>query len=211
VTGNDLGKQAAVKAEAIQPHLAFVPNGATLISTHGNKLQLWDWTLAQPKVRTTLTSGGYVIVGLAISPDGRSLIVADNSGSIQVRDLATGAARTTLPLPKGTGIFSVASDGKAIAAACNDRLRVWDVDGTELQWPLRKPVGGALSWSVLYDPNSRLISANMNSIEVFSPTGRTVDAWKTPWQCSFGVLAADGRHLALATNPGPVIFRLPKK
>jgi WD40 repeat protein len=212
-TGNDLGKQLTPKIEGGGRHLAFSPDGSILATTTGNKVVLWDWNAADPLVKATLAGGGYGIADLVFASDGRSIIVADNTPSVQVRDIATGAARATFSPPKGTSVFRIAisPDGQSVAAACRDCLRVWDIDGTERRWPTRKPVGGALDWSAIYDPNGRLISANMTSIEVIGSMGQTVDAWKTPWQISFAVLAPDGRHLAMFTGAGIVIFRLNAK
>ena len=73
-------------------HLAFTPDGKTLISGgYDNTIKLWDWDgKAQPQERLTITVGqGQGIYDMALSPDGKTLVVA-SEGAVKLWDVATG-------------------------------------------------------------------------------------------------------------------------
>src|SRR5262249_3229651 len=105
--------------------LAFTPDGKTLISGgYDNTIKLWDWDgKAQPKERVTITVGeGQGIYDMALSPDGKTLVVA-SEGTVKLWDVATGK-ESNIALEKseyrdGYLWLSVAfaPDGKTVAAS----------------------------------------------------------------------------------------------
>jgi RNA polymerase sigma factor (sigma-70 family) len=106
-------------------HLAFTPDGKTLISGgYDSTIKFWDWDgKAQPQERLTITVGqGQGIYDMALSPDGKTLVVA-SEGTVKLWDVATGKeSNTTLEKSEyrdGYLWLSVAfaPDGKTVAAA----------------------------------------------------------------------------------------------
>ncbi len=89
--------------------LAFASDGRTLYASGGNQdvVYRYDWTDGAARLRDSLVlaakpdprrSGTRYPAGVAVSPDGRTLYVAENlADSLAVLDVATGAVRQRLP------------------------------------------------------------------------------------------------------------------
>ena len=110
--------------------LAFSPDGKKLVTagarhTQPGQLKIWDVQTAQELVWVRGFSGVRSIVW---SPDGKTLATGDFSGSVRLRDAATGAERAAA---KGhtIGINAVAYsfDGTMLVSAGLDRVvKLWD-------------------------------------------------------------------------------------
>jgi WD40 repeat protein len=205
-TADDLGSLEADKSRA--NNLAFSPDGAMLASA-GAEVKLWD--VATRKLRYALKPAGREFC-LAFSPDGQSLAVGAATGAVEIWDTSTGTWKMTLlPDTPNIATYSIAfaPDGRTLAAARGDHLHLWDI-ATKTKKPcFRKPLGGTLAWPLAYDPVGRLISANMNTLELLDSSGQAASNWIVPWTTGAIALAGDGRHLALLDGHAIYIFRLP--
>ena len=100
---------------------------------------------------------------LTVSPDGRTLAVAERSGSILLIDTASGLVRSTLPPAAddaaGPGeCLAFSPDGRTLAVGAREQVRLWDVAGPP--HPLVRLPGhrGAVR-SLSFDAASRRLAA----------------------------------------------------
>jgi dipeptidyl aminopeptidase/acylaminoacyl peptidase len=128
--------------------LTFSPDGKTLFSQgplprpkgtkqaggDPNVVRVWDvatgkerWDVATGKERRSPLDG-WVVVGLALSPDGRTLAHA-NGSAITLRETATGGERASLTGHTGdVRGFAISPDGRTLASAGEDgTVRLWDL------------------------------------------------------------------------------------
>jgi WD40 repeat protein len=120
------------------PALAFAADGHTLAVGGGNGhgpypgnaaapewggIQLFDTATGRRSAR--LTGHAAVVQWVAFTPDGKTLVSADVTGTVKVWDVSTGQAR--LSLRAGTHL-AVSPDGTTLAAVRAGRdLHLWDV------------------------------------------------------------------------------------
>jgi WD40 repeat protein len=122
-------KRQQTRSEVPLSHLAFTPDGTALAVVDGT-LGLWDVETGKEvgRIGCPVDTCG----GLALSPDGRRLVVVPRSGrlvptALKVFDVATGREVASLPghgsvVP--TVVFS--PDGNMIASASFTEVRIWD-------------------------------------------------------------------------------------
>lgn len=142
--------------------LALSDDGAVLAVRPGEPLrprddqlarsavQLWDLAARRLRTRLEVPQRSNVALSMALSPDGRLLVVEVGDGSLQVYDVTNGALVTTLatgaaahPSAKSTLVFS--PRGTALAFASLDGVaRLWRVPDYAL---LASPAASALVFS----------------------------------------------------------------
>ncbi|QEH37071.1 Serine/threonine-protein kinase PrkC [Aquisphaera giovannonii] len=106
--------------------VAFTPDGRRLISTGNDRLaHLWD--IESGSVLAT-ARGAFSFAGLAVSPDGRFVAIADEAGAVTVRDTETLAARVTFRPTRDLLLnLAYSHDGRSIASCGRSGvIRVWD-------------------------------------------------------------------------------------
>lgn len=125
--------------------LAFTPDGKTLVSGSGQPsyrsmmhepkaVRLWD--VATGKEIAAVGEHGWGVTGVAVMPDGNTLVTGGGGGSICLWDLAT---RQEIQQREGhhgwIGAVSYSPDGKMIATGGGDNvIRVWGTaTGKELR------------------------------------------------------------------------------
>jgi WD40 repeat protein len=132
-------ERAAGRSFRVKPHVlrypgdrcwavAWAPDGATLAAAFDSGRIAW-WT---PGDAAAVERRGHRGAGCAaaFSPDGRLLLTAGKEGLIHVWDNATYSRRTTFDWRIGDihGV-AFAADGLTAAAAGNETVLLWDVDG----------------------------------------------------------------------------------
>lgn len=159
--------------------LAFTPDGQTLITASQGALPgfreegatwdrdtIWLWDVATGKARRHF-GGERRAMGMAISPDGRTLSVASH-----LWELATGQERAALH-GHGDMIYATAftPDGKLLASASGDgTIRLWQMPGCKHVHTLAGHRGWVLSLASTPD-SKKLVSGSLDT---------TALVWKVP-------------------------------
>src|SRR5262249_47335788 len=110
--------------------LEFSPNGHRLASASVDAIKLWDATRLDERQEPLLTlpRSRHGHVPLAFSPDGRRLAFASDTGTVQVREIATTNVVATLE-SRAHGFLTLAfgPDGRWIASGGRDcTVKLWD-------------------------------------------------------------------------------------
>jgi hypothetical protein len=114
--------------------VAVAPDGKTVAAAvNGNTLYLWDAATGHRHTPGWIFEGR--IMGVAFSPDGRSLALATEGEQslIQFCDLATGKERgRPILCPERVTRIAFAPDGRTLATVSADQtVRVWDVEARQ--------------------------------------------------------------------------------
>ena len=182
---------ATVSLPAAFLGLALAPDGHTVYASGGNqdvvyRLELSGGAavlrdsiqLAPPdtaaarnpvapgEVRRARTSGRRYPAGLALSPDGRALYVAENLGDVlSVVDVASGRVVWRIPTERYPYAVVVAGDGRVYVSAWGGHtVSVMDPDGTGRLRP-------AARWEVGRHPSAMVLSAD--GARLFVASGST--------------------------------------
>ena len=140
--------------------VAFGPDEGLLASGGPNPNPLVRvWNVATGQERHTLRDHNWGILGLAFSPDGRTLASASADSSVRLWDLKTGAPIETPPMGHAGPCRGVAfsPDGLYLASAGHDQtVKIWDT-ATWREWrTLRDPTNGIQS--VAWSPDGRRLA-----------------------------------------------------
>jgi WD40 repeat protein len=96
--------------------VAFSPDGHLLASSSGQTTTLWDVGRRDP-VRV-LTDAGSLGQSLSFSPDGKTIAVVDNRGTVRLWDVATGKSTGAFTFEPGLvgGYVTFSPDGRILVA-----------------------------------------------------------------------------------------------
>lgn len=147
-------KDGIADERLLESIIAVSPNGDFIAELTAEGIRVTDRTNHSSKLFPLRLAGPTSRV--ALSRDGRNLVSADESGSIQVWDLTSGKIKTTINA--GTKVTAVAIDdsGQMLASAQTDRsILLWDL-------PTSAPLGELKK-------HEEVINAL-----VFSPDGKTL-------------------------------------
>ncbi len=120
-------------------NVEFSPDGKAMAAAGlGGLVTVWD--VASREARRSLTTGHRGAASLAFSPDGKTIATFASEGEVRLWDVATGKRRKAwrVPVKKdgrapdrvvsgGVRRLAFSPDGKSLAAAQGDVVRVWDV------------------------------------------------------------------------------------
>jgi WD40 repeat protein len=166
--------------------LALSPDGQTLAA--GSYGHLWVWKTATGKLVHALKGHDpcAAMAGLAISPDGKTLVSACTMAEIHLWDLGTGRhLRSCKGDQTAVGSVAFSPDGRVLAFASQDgNVRLWDPStGMELRRCERHNRG---AWAIDFSRDSKTLASGGDD--------GTIHLWDV----------ASGKELALTTTaPGP--------
>jgi WD40 repeat protein len=110
--------------------MAFHPAGRHLLTvTVDNQCAIWDVDMEQ---KLALPGGERPLSSAAWSPDGRWLALGAPGGLVQVYEFPSGALVREWSEPTAIRLLTFRPDGRFLAYACGDSLRVWDCRGQQL-------------------------------------------------------------------------------
>jgi WD40 repeat protein len=123
---------AATCARRLEGHsdvvrsLAFSPDGETL-ATASNDTTVRTWHAGTGRL-LNMQRNSAPLVALAFAPNGRALMVADESGLVSIRDAASLAVLKTIRGPSDKLLkLAVAPDGLSVATCgMSGTIRIWD-------------------------------------------------------------------------------------
>jgi RNA polymerase sigma factor (sigma-70 family) len=156
--------------------LDFTPDARALVTgCFDGAVRLWDTSSGREKQRVLrppswadLLSGnryGKEIYALAVSPDGRSAVVAYYDGLLCLWDLSTGTLRRSLRGHEGVArSVSFSPNGQAVASASDDgTVRLWEpATGKEIRRLSDRPQKrrrATTFWSVAFAPDGKTLAA----------------------------------------------------
>ena len=165
--------------------LCFSPDGKSVAhAAYHEVIEVWD--VPGQKTRHSFGDGekAYVL-GLAFSPDGRTLAVATfaqgggNVRTVRLRDVGNGKIVKSLSeVPQGdtrTGngwisALTFSPDGRSLALAAGDRLFLWDIAtgkeqrclGSVMIDPAAERRDGFVTATLAFSPDSRILAVGCN-------------------------------------------------
>lgn len=125
-TGEKIAELSSARLAATS--LAFSPDGATLASAGGKKLNFWS--VADKKALHEISAHDGAIQGIAFFPDGKRLASCGSDDHIKIWDVETGKMIREIEADQD-GVLSVAvsPSGRTVASGGGDnRVRLWDPD-----------------------------------------------------------------------------------
>ena len=145
------------------------------------------------------------IMGVAFSPDGRTLAAGDYNGDVALWDVASGHKITTLPEGATAGSVAFSPDGRTLAVGdYNGGIGLWDVASGHKITTL--PEGSAVG-SVAFGPDGRTLAAGdaNGDVALWDVASRykigTLPEGSTVESVAF---SPDGRTLAVGDDDGGV-------
>jgi WD40 repeat protein len=115
-------------------HLAFSPDGKTLVNVGGSELTFWEVATGRDRMRVPRPISAPA--GVAFSPDGSVVAEGTQDGSVLLLDAANGWELTELMGQDGAvTALAFAPDGKTLGSgSANGTVLIWDIN----EWPRRK-------------------------------------------------------------------------
>jgi RNA polymerase sigma factor (sigma-70 family) len=144
--------------------IAYTPDGHLVSFGRDGRVHLWHAATGQ-LLRTVVIGAAEGAYHFALSPDGKRLVVADNSaaGTMTVWDVATGGELRRVPMPAQRQYFSLlryAPDGRTLALSLIDESIVF-LDAETLKELRRIRIGSRYVHHAEFSRDGRLFAATV--------------------------------------------------
>lgn len=165
------------------------------------KVELLDAATGKKKPLATKLS--FRFPKAAFTPDGKTLILADEDPQVRLWDVETDKERAVLD----TGVKEIktlllSKDGKTLAVAANDQVQVWDVPERKLRGTLRVP--GEYVQSLSFSSDARTLASADRMARIWDldtlKQRHQLNAFKGDFPSGLVALSPDGKMLATATS-----------
>jgi beta-lactamase regulating signal transducer with metallopeptidase domain len=117
------------------------------------------WFLAPSATRSRVLEAGQPVLAVALTPDGRQVILALENHQIDIRDVATGQrVRLLTGHEDAVTALALSPDGRTLASGSPDRtVRLWDLETGEERSCLK----GHTSWvyAVAFSPDGKTLAS----------------------------------------------------
>jgi WD40 repeat protein len=141
-------------------HLAFLPDGQTLLTADGKLVRLWH-ALTGANLGNDFEASKIAITAMALSPDGKLVLIGDSEGAFQIWDLASRIPKYNPVIAHRGAISAVAfsphGDWCATGSQSKD-ARVWEVATGRPRGPMLKH-NGAVN-SVAFSPVDPIVATS---------------------------------------------------
>jgi WD40 repeat protein len=193
----------------------FTPDSKTLATTNyhnGAPIRLWDVETGKLKKEWKAHDGP--ILGLAISPDGKTLATASDDKTIKLWDLETGKEKQTLTGHAGNVVdVNFSPDGSLLVSASFDKtVRLWDAQTGALKQTLNGH--GDQVYEAAFSPDGTIIatcSADKSLRLWDAQTGAPLQTFTDHARDVRGLaFSPDGKWLATVSYDGTVKLYAPK-
>ena len=158
--GEQVGK---IAHDSITTGLAFTPDDHALAAVCADgTFTLWD---VARRTRLLTLEGSDMALDVAVSPDGKSAVIAHRNGSLHWVDLEHLVGARVVGRAHVGPVFSIAfaPDGKRLYSAGSDgRVAVWEGNRLMAVWAGSAPIAVAR--------DGRIVSGGVNRIRVLDPT-----------------------------------------
>jgi WD40 repeat protein/tRNA A-37 threonylcarbamoyl transferase component Bud32 len=203
--------QTGIETATLRGHIgsvwsvAFSPNGKQIASGSDDMtIKLWD-TETGTEV-STLRGHRDSIMSVAYSPDGKRIIAADWSHTIKIWYIATETEVLTLDGQESTRPVILSPDGKRIASAARDGIRVWDAETGTMLMTIRGHNGSVLD--VAFSPDGKTIvsGGRDNTVRIWdAENGNELRTYRGhDWEVKCVAFSADGRTIVSASRDNTV-------
>ncbi len=170
------------------------------LSTDGNKIagagengSLYIWDVKNSFALTEIKDLGRHLTSVTIAPEGRRIIVGDNTGLLKIYDSQSGFVIRTLPGHESS-IEEIQFNhaGTFMATASKDKtVRLWNMNRLKEQ-PIKLSDHRDWVWSVAFTPDDEQLLASVHSsTETVKGVEHTIHAWPTKIPSMAGILCGD--------------------
>ncbi len=174
------------------------PDGKLLYVVNLNSNNVLVFSIATNTVLATIGVGGYP-VGIAVSPNGSMVYVANSSNTISVIDVATNQVKTSIPVGNSPYGIAISPDGNTVYVAMSGANDVTLINTTTNMVTGTIPVGS--------NPAGVAVSPNGSYVYVSNQTSNTVSVINTSANNVVFTIPVGSNPLGLSFSPdGSIVY-----